>query len=153
MFFRHSYDKVLYPLILLIVLAAISYRPKYHLRGDMPPEFFPTTAAAQNSTKRSVDHKIAWAYWESAQMDIQWKYPHGKTLPPEPPAEFRVDARALGPGSTDPATRQLYWRRLQQVWYVPSSWQKQYEWDLSWASDPFTSGGEWLKDQMGRLTR
>jgi len=133
-------------------LAAISYRPKYHLRGDMPPEFFPTSATVQNAAKRSVDQKIAWAYWESAQMDIQWKYPHGKTLPPEPPAEFHVDARALGQDAGDPGVRQLYWRRLQQVWYVPETWQKQYEWDWSWASDPFTAGGQWLKEQMERLT-
>src|SRR6185437_9896536 len=151
MFFRHSYDKLLYPLILLIVLAAVSYRPKYHLRGDMPPEFFPTSSTTQSAAKRSVDHRIAWAYWESAQMDIQWKYPHGKTLPFDPPADFRVDARALGPGSTDPATRQLYWRRLQQVWYVPSTWQKQYQWDMNWASDPLTSAGEWLRDETGKL--
>ncbi len=153
MFFRHSYDKLLYPLVLFIGLAAISYRPKYHLRGDMPPEFFPTSATTQNAAKRAVEQKIAWAYWESAQMDIQWKYPHGKTLPADPPEEFRIDARALGEEAGDPATRQLFWRRLQQVWYVPETWQKQYEWDWSWASDPFTAGGQWLKEQMERLTR
>lgn len=153
MFFRHSYDKLLYPLVLLVGLAAVSYRPKYHLRGDMPPEFLPTTATAQSAAKRSVDQKIAWAYWESAQMDIQWKYPHGKTLPVDPPAEFRIDARALGVDAADPAMRQLYWRRLQQVWYMPETWEKQYEWDWSWAGDPFTSGGQWLKEQMERLTR
>lgn len=119
----------------------------------MPPEFLPTTATAQSAAKRSVDQKIAWAYWESAQMDIQWKYPHGKTLPVDPPAEFRIDARALGVDAADPAMRQLYWRRLQQVWYMPETWEKQYEWDWSWAGDPFTSGGQWLKEQMERLTR
>jgi hypothetical protein len=151
MFFRHSYDKLIYPLVALVVLAAFSYRPKYHLRGDMPPEFFSSTTTKGTSAKRSLDQKIAWAYWESAQMDIQWKYPHGQLLPPDPPPEFRVDAEALGPTAADPATRQLYWRRLQQVWYVPETWQKQYEWDFGWAKDPLSSAGEWLKDKAGRI--
>ena len=150
MFFRHSYDKLLYPLILFVALLAISYRPKYHLRGDMPPGFFqPSTG--MTAAKRSLDQKIAWAYWESAQMDIQWKYPHGETLPADPPSEFRVDARALGAEAADLATRQLYWRRLQDVWYVPETWQKQYEFDLGWLSNPLVSIGEWLRDASGRI--
>ena len=152
MFFRHSFDKLIYPLLALALLAAMSYRPKYHLRPDMPPEFSRQVTAASTQGKQKLDQKIAWAYWESAQMDIQWKYPHGKTLPSDPPTEFRIDARALGPDAADPATRQLYWRRLQDVWYMPEMWQKQYEWDWSWAGDPFTSGGEWLKEQVERLT-
>jgi hypothetical protein len=151
MFFRHSYDKLVYPLILVAAVIAFSYRPKYHLRGEMPSEFFPATAAAKSSAQRSLDQKIAWAYWESAQMDIQWKYPHGQTLPVDPPPEFRVDAKALGPSASDPATRQLYWRRLQKVWYTPETWQKQYQWDMNWASDPLTSAGEWLRDETGKL--
>lgn len=152
MFFRHSYDKLIYPLVLLAGLAAISYRPRYHLRGDMPPEFFPTSAST-TAAKRSLDQKIAWAYWESAQMDIQWKYPHGKTLPADPPPEFRVDARALGPNAADPVTRQLYWRRLQDIWYVPETWQKQYEWDWDWASDPLSSAGQSLRDAANKILR
>ena len=132
-------------------MIAFSYRPKYHLRGEMPSEFFPATAAAKSSAQRSLDQEIAWAYWESAQMDIQWKYPHGQTLPVDPPPEFRVDAKALGPSASDPATRQLYWRRLQKVWYTPETWQKQYQWDMNWASDPLTSAGEWLRDETGKL--
>jgi len=150
MFFRHSYDKLLYPLILFVALLAISYRPNYHLRGDMPPGFFqPSTGVT--AAKRSLDQKIAWAYWESAQMDIQWKYPHGATLPADPPNEFRVEARALGADAADLATRQLYWRRLQDAWYVPETWQKKYEFDLGWLSNPVTSIGEWLRDASGRI--
>ena len=153
MFFRHSYDKLIYPLIALIVLVAFCFHPKYHLRGDMPPEFFPATAASVPAAKRSLDQKIAWAYWESALMDVQWKYPHGQALPPDPPSEFRVDAKALGPAAIDPATRLLYWRRLQQVWYTPGIWEKQYEWDLSWAGDPLNSGGQWLKEKADKIFR
>lgn len=148
MFFRHSVDKLIYPALALALLAAVSYRPKYHLRPDMPPEF---SRQASTKGKPTLDQKIAWAYWESAQMEIQWKYPHGKTLPPDPPFEFRVDAQALGPLATDPATRQLYWHRLQDVWYTPETWQKQYEWSWDWASDPLSSAGQWLREEADRL--
>jgi hypothetical protein len=151
MFFRHSFDKLIYPVIMIALLIAISYRPKYHLRSDMPPEFFPPAAAASSNAKRSMDQKIAWAYWESAQMDIQWKYPHGRTLPPDPPLEFRADAKGLGAAAGDPATRQLYWHRLQQVWYTPEAWHKQYGWNFDWASDPLTSAGEWLRDRANHV--
>jgi hypothetical protein len=100
-----------------------------------------------------LDQKIAWAYWESARMDIQWKYPHGQTLPPDPPQEFRVDAKALGPGATDPATRQLYWRRLRSVWYTPETWERKYVFDMNWASDPLGAAGTWLREEISRLLR
>jgi hypothetical protein len=151
MFFRHSFDKLIYPVVALALLAAVSYRPKYHLRPDMPPEFLSVATDSNAKGKLSLDQKIAWAYWESAQMDIQWKYPHGKTLPPDPPYEFRVDAKALGPVAADPVTRQVYWHRLRQVWYTPETWQKQYEWDWDWASDPLNSAGQWLRDTAARL--
>lgn len=152
MFFRHSYDKLIYPFVVFVVLIAVSYRPKYHLRSDMPREFFSIPSGDTNS-KRSLDQKIAWAYWESALMNVQWKYPHGQTLPPDPPAEFRIDAKALGASAGDPGTRQFYWRRLQQVWYLPETWQKQYTWDVDWASDPLSSAGQWLRDKADRLFR
>ena len=151
MFFRHSFDKLIYPVVALALLAAVSYRPKYHLCPDMPPEFFRAATDSNPKGKQSLDQKIAWAYWESAQMDIQWKYPHGRTLPPDPPYEFRVDAKALGPVAADPITRQVYWHRLQQVWYMPETWQKQYEWDWDWASDPISSAGQWLRETADRL--
>jgi hypothetical protein len=153
MFFRHSFDKLIYPVLALALLAAFSYRPKYHLRSDMPPEFFRSFATSDAKGKQSLDQKIAWAYWESAQMDIQWKYPHGKTLPSDPPLEFRVNAQALGPAAADPAIRQLFWRRLQDVWYAPETWQKQYEWDWSWASDPLSSAGQWLREEADEVLK
>jgi hypothetical protein len=149
MFFRHGLDKLIYPLVLLILLFLISYRPKYHLRTEMPPAFF--SAPSTNTQQRDLETRIAWAYWESAVMDVQWKYPHGRPLPPDPPAEFRINAKALGPTASDLATRQLYWRRLQQIWYAPEIWTKDYGWDWGWASDPIGSTGQWLKEQTDRL--
>ena len=151
MFFRHSADKLIYPFVALFVLIFISYRPAYRLTPDMPQDFF--AADAPCGPRRPVEQKIACAYWDSAQMNIQWKYPHGYPLPVDVPPEFGVDAPALGPEASAPATRVLYWHRLQQTWYTPEAWKETYEWNWGWASDPLSSGAQWLKDMFGRLLK
>jgi hypothetical protein len=151
MFSRHSYDKLIYPMIVVVVLLIISYRPGYRLRPDMPQAFFPADAPC--GPKRPLEQRIACAYWDSAQMNIQWKWPHAHPLPQEIPPEFGIDAPALGAAASSPATRELYWKRLRLVWYLPETWNKTYEWNWSWASDPLDSAGQWLRDTMGRLSR
>ena len=84
-------------------------------------------------------------------MNVQWKYPHGHPLPIDIPPEFGIDAPALGAAASAPATRELYWHRLQQIWYSPETWKETYEWNWGWASDPLNSGAQWLKDTMGKL--
>jgi len=150
MFFRSSSDKLVYPFIVVALLVIVSYRPKYHLRGEMPPQFF-SAANSTDSHKAGLEEKIAWAYWESAQMDVQWKYPYQHPLPGKPPPEFKIDAQALGPAASDPATRALYWRRLQDIWNLPDAWNKEYEWDWGWASDPITNAGQWIHEKADRL--
>jgi hypothetical protein len=149
MFSRHHSDKLIYPLLVAALLMAISYRPKYHLQPDMPGEFY-TASSSDSPQKRDEQKKIALAYWQAAQMNIQWKFAYGHPLPNDVPAEFSVGGNALGRAASDPAVRSLYWRRLQQVWFVPEAWKKQYEWDWSWASDPMTAGAEWLRDSFDR---
>ena len=148
MFFRHHVDKLIYPVIVLVIVVLICYRPTYHLRAEMPDAFFSQGGNGQASSR---EQKIAWAYWESAQMDVQWKYTRGRPLPPEPAREFHVNAEALGPAASDPGTRQLYWHRLQEVWFEPDTWTSDYEWDWGWASDPLASAGSWLRRQADRF--
>jgi hypothetical protein len=150
MFITRRTDKLIIPFILVIALFASSYRAKYHLRTEMPSGFF---ERENKSQKPSLEQKIAWAYWESAVMDVQWKYPYSHSLPTDPPAEFRVDASALGPKASDPATRDLYWRQLQRVWNEPDTWKKDYGWDFSWVSDPVASGGDWLRNTADHVFR
>jgi hypothetical protein len=149
MFLRHHTDKLIYPLVFALVLMIASYRPKYHLRTEMPSGFF-AASTSESAQKRNLEKKIAWAYWESAQMNVQWKYAYGRPLPPDAPAEFSIDAKALGPGAADPALRALYWRRLQQVWPLPETWKKDYGWDWSWVGDPLASGTQWMRDSWDR---
>ncbi len=150
MFYRRHTDKLLIPFGLVIVLFATSYRAKYHLRSEMPTGFFEQD---EQTRKPSLEQKIAWAYWESAVMNVQWKYPYSHPLPPDPPAEFQVDAKALGPVASDPATRMLYWHHLQRVWYLPESWEKNYSWDFSWLGSPIASGADWLRNTVDYLFR
>ena len=149
MFFRHSADKLIYPIIAVVILMLISYHPVYRLRSDMPQGFY--AAKERCGPKRPVEQKIACAYWDSAQMNIQWTYTHGRPLPIDVPSEFAIDVPALGPSASSESTRQLYWRRLQEIWYVPDTWSKTYEWSWSWASDPLDSAGQWLRDTIGKL--
>jgi hypothetical protein len=150
MFFRHSLDKLIYPLIGLGILTYTSYRPKYHLRTQMPAAFFPA-ATSSGSGRQGPERRIAEAYWKSACSNIQWKFPYGSPLPLDAPSEFQVDARLTPAAQSDPATRLLYWHRLHQVWPLKESWEPQYEWDFSWAHDPLTSAGQWLRDHIGRM--
>jgi len=150
MFYRHAGDKFIFVFIGLAVLIYVSYKPQYHLRADMPPGFFSATKTS-SLMNRGTERRIAAAYWESARMDVQWKYPRESTLPFDPPVEFRVIAPALGSEASDPATRLLYWHRLQEVWLLPDTWARHYEWNFGWASDPTASGAQWLKDRFDRL--
>src|SRR5438552_11485793 len=103
MFFRHALDKAIIAVVAVIILVLISYRPQYRLRGDMPPGFYKSSAANEGA-RHSLEERIAWGYWESAVMDVQWKYSRVQPLPFEPPAEFHLNAQALGPTASDPAT-------------------------------------------------
>ena len=149
MFLRHALDKMIIGVVVLVILVVISYRPAYRLRNDMPSAFFKATAT--EAAKTSLDERIAWGYWESAVMDVQWRYSRVQPLPPEPPAEFHLNAEALGPVASDPATRLMYWKRLQQIWLEPSTWTQHYEWNWTWVHDPIDSAGSWIRHEADRL--
>lgn len=149
MFLRHHTDKLIYPIAAAVLIAFLCYRPTYHLSPNMPDGFF-LPSDSNSPQKLAQQKKIASAYWDAAQMNIQWKFTHGHPLPAEIPAEFAIEARSLGPSASDPVVRLLYWRRLQEVWPLPQTWKKQYEWDWSWASDPLASAAEWMRDSWNR---
>jgi hypothetical protein len=148
MFIPRKTDFLILPILFGFILFASSYHGKFHLRPEMPAGFYQQD---RSSRRPSLDEKIAWAYWETAVMDVQWKYGYAHPLPPDPPEDFQIDAKALGPTASDPATRMLYWHRLQQVWYLPETWSEDYGWDLGWLSAPVISAGNWVKDEAGRL--
>jgi hypothetical protein len=137
MLIRWKIEKIVIPLLAVGLLAYMSYRPKFRLRPDMPPAFADVSSSLP-SQKRIPEQVIAKAYWECAVTEIQWKYSR-TYLPPSPPPDFTIASEAAGPNANDPDTRARYWLKLQEVWYLPNTWDKSYEWDLEWLKDPLVS--------------
>jgi hypothetical protein len=150
MFIRRKLDKFIIPALALAAIAYVSYRPRFHLRPDMPSEFLDTSSAS-TPAKQVVEAKIARAYWNCVVTDIQWKYGHGFSLPPDPPAEFTVATQDLGTPAEISASRARYWHKLQGVWYLPTIWEKHYEWDFGWMRNPIRSVREAFHDYLQKL--
>jgi hypothetical protein len=150
LYFRQEYDKVLIVVVVVGLFLYASLQPSFQMRADMPSEFV-DAPSSQSTEKRAAEEKIARAYWDCSITVIQGKYSHGHPLPLNPPDDFRVTRQDLGEDAADPAARARYWRRLQEVWYLPSTWRKVYEWDLSWMANPVKAAGEWLQDRFRKL--
>lgn len=145
MFYRHHSDKWVYPILAFLLVLITCYRPVYHLRSKMPEEFYvPSMGGAPSPSE--AERKVASAYWQSAQLNVQWKYAQGQPLPLDAPPDFRVDSRALGVAASDPAVRSFYWRRLQLVYTTSVAWQRDYQWNFGWVNDTFSSIAEWVRD-------
>lgn len=142
MFIRRGYDKIVIPVLAAGIFVYASIRPTFHLRAEMPREFI-DAGSSLPAQKRASEEKIARAYWVCVVTEIQWKYVYGYHLPQDPPPEFTVNGAA-----GDPATRARYWRKVQEVWYLPSTWTKGYEWDFAWLTNWITSASEWLHQHL-----
>ena len=150
MFIRRKGDKFVVPLLALAAIAFVSYRPRFHLRPDMPSEFLDTSSAS-TAAKQVAEAKIAKAYWNCVVTDIQWKYGYGFSLPHDPPPEFTVATQDLNTPAEMSATRNRYWHKLQSVWYVPSVWERHYEWDFGWMRNPITAIRQAVHDYTRRM--
>jgi hypothetical protein len=144
MFIKRGYDKVLIPVLAAGILVYASIRPTFRLRAEMPRQFIDEYGSLP-AQGRASEEKIARAYWTCVVTEIQWKYVYGYRLPQDPPPEFTANAAA------DPATRARYWRKLQEVWYQPSTWTKGYEWDFNWLTDWVRSASQWLHQHLPSL--
>ena len=149
MLIRWKIEKFVIPLIAAGLIIYMSYQPKFRLRTDMPPAFVdvPATSATQ---KPAPDKQIAGANWVCAVTKIQWRYSRAY-LPPSPPPEFDVTGDDSGMPN-DPAARIRYWGKLQEVWYLPDTWTKSYEWDFGWLKDPLASLRVRFSNYIGSLS-
>jgi hypothetical protein len=139
--------------ITLLVLAGglftfESLKATFRLRPEMPREFVDAKGAL---TQRSEEERIARAYWDCAMLRVQWKFARWQHLPEEPPREFVIASPNLGGPALDASSRIRYWRRLQSVWYMPSSWHKTYEWDFNWLTDWIEPTQKWLNNHLPGL--
>lgn len=148
------YNRKVDRLLILIVPAALfvyaSTRPHVRLRADMPPEFVDIPASA-GPKQREMEEKLASEYWRCVQSSIQWKYTYGSPLPEVPPEDFRVE-RSAAPGAESAAASRLrYWRRLEKIWVLPSSWVTSHEWSIDWLINPIHKGIEWIDNYVKDL--
>lgn len=122
--------------IVLGLLAYLSYRPVTRLRPD-PPASFLEMRKEWDAKRREAEERAARAYWQQALQVIQVKYEYGTPLPAEPPGEFNLDKKDFPSGSLEasPATRARYWERLRVVWNSPRAWEKSYEWSTAWLGE------------------
>ena len=129
--------KLLIPLLLAGLVGYMSYRPVSRLRVDMPPAFVDVSHSLPSKGQVS-EERIARAYWDCAVTRIQWQYSRAY-LPPRPPVVFNVSSEGLDAAVTDPDAQLRYWGKLQEVWYLPSTWTESHEWDFGWLKDPVGS--------------
>jgi len=105
--------------------------PVVRLQSEPPPEFIDRNPG-RSRQHAQPEKRIARAYWESAVQSIQWKYAADKSLPADPPPEFRINARLAELSDGINVDRDFYWRRLRDIWQQPETWQISYGWNTEW---------------------
>lgn len=133
--YNRGLDKVVILLIPAAFFVYASTRTVLRLRAVMPTQFVEAPATA-TPRQRAAEERIALAYWNCALTFIQWKHTYGSVLPEEPPADFRIDDKAIGPPGAGAASRLRYWRRLRQLWFLPDAWASSPEWSTQWLTGP-----------------
>ncbi|MGH9544082.1 MAG: hypothetical protein ACRD23_02585 [Terriglobales bacterium] len=148
LFKKQKFDWLLVGLLVVGLFLFASYQPRFRLRPVMPPDFIdePLARASQNP---NPEGKVASAYWSCLASTIQWQYGYGHTLPADPPPDFT--ATLSGMTADDTTTRIRYWHRAQHIWYLPTAWQKDYEWNFEWTTDWVRNGGDLLNHVFARL--
>jgi hypothetical protein len=128
-----------------------SFQPTFRLKRDMPKGFM-EEQYSWSPQKRTQEEKIARAYWLCALDSVQWNYGYGHRLPDDPPAEFLITAKEVGTAATDTESRIRYWRNLERVWYLPTTWEKTYGFDLNSMSAFLQATGARLEAFLRRIT-
>jgi hypothetical protein len=147
MFMRGKFDKLIIPMIFVGVFCFFSYRPHFEIVPQMPKEF-PDRSASNTRHEQAAEETLAQRYWKCVVTTIQWKYRFGETLPATPPAEFVI---ANSDGGDDAAARLRYWGKVHEVWYLSSTWQKQYKWSTAWITtwtDDIRAVGSWFYSRL-----
>jgi hypothetical protein len=152
MFIRRKFDKYVIVALAAGLFAYLSFQPVYRLRTTMPLEFA-DAASSLPAPQRATEERIATAYWTCAVTEIQIQYSYGRQIPPDPPPGFQLAGPTPRNDAEAAATRLRYWRKLRQLWYVPSVWSKTYEWDFSWLTGSVKAAGEWLGEAWRKITK
>lgn len=134
------------------VFAVLSVRGVMHLRPDPPPEFLQPDPA-WDARRRVQEEELARGYWKSAVGTVQWEYGYGATLPPSPPEDFRIEEQSPHTSGLerDPAVRMRCWTKFRQVWILPQTWEKSYEWDTGWVVRSLEAMRDWFVSSWQRM--
>jgi hypothetical protein len=151
MLYNRKVDRLLLLVVPLGLFIYASTRPHVRLRADMPPQFVDISASA-GPKQRTAEETLARKYWQCVETTIQWKYTYGSPLPETPPMDFRVEKSAdSGSDAAATSSRMRYWRRLQRVWVLPSSWVTSHAWSTTWLTDPIKDAFNWLNNYITNL--
>jgi len=152
MFIQRKLDKYVLAVLATGLFVYLTFQPVHRLRSEMPPEFTDSPSSAP-APQRAAEERIARAYWNCAVTEIQEQYSYGRQLPLDPPPGFQLTEQPHGTAAETSAARQRYWRKLRQLWYVPSIWSEHYGWDFTWLTGSAKAAGEWLGDAWRKLNK
>ena len=118
----------------VLILGYLLIRPTARL-ADKPPAEFTNPRAEWDASRKAVERELALAYWQRAEIDVQWHHSYGSELPEQPPEGFKIDTRQFrGNPAALAESRVRYWRRLRKVWSRPETWETSYEWNTEWVT-------------------
>jgi hypothetical protein len=118
-----------------LLAVSLSTHTVMQLRNDVPAEFADDNPT-WNAKRRSREQEVAQAYWRTAAVALQAKYPFASDLPADPPDEFQVDS-TYAPAGGPKALADLrlhYWDRVREAWHQRSFWVEIQEPDTTWSA-------------------
>lgn len=150
MLYNRRVDQILILVIPLALFVYISTKPHLRLRADMPPQFVDSLPSA-SPKQREEEERLARGYWDCALAFVQWTYMYGSPLPKDPPNEFRITSDSSSGPEPASSSRLRYWRRLREVWLMPSSWKATREWSTQWVTGSFKEAVAWIEGHFQNL--
>jgi hypothetical protein len=121
-------------MIMVASLLAVSgsTHPVMQLQTEAPVQFIDQNPT-WNAKRRAKEEEMAQAFWRTAVMDLQERYPFGSQLPSDPPDEFQVDIKYAPTGGAKALaeSRALYWEKLRATWGQREVWVESQEPDTT----------------------
>ena len=141
-------------LLPVAVVFALCYRPVMRLKPQ-PPAGFAETKTEWDATRQAAEDRAAQAYWQLAINLVQWRFPFGTELPPDPMPEFRLDEKDFPRSSiaAAPSTRARFWNKLRMTWPQSQAWGETYVWNTDWLRESMSSAMDAISRFTDNLTR
>lgn len=139
---------------LAIILASLfiyrSTRPTHRLHAE-PPKAFYDYSKTWTQSERLYRVRVADAYWHVAVHRIQQHYSASRSLPSDPPPQFRIIEPTNRLDSDLATSRVHYWHRLRKVWNRPASWDISYGWNTDWVEISVSSIPQYIPQWVANM--